>query len=122
MLRDYGRCRSRRSGFAIGYAGGYPVVPATQARSAMSKGFQDEWTTSARYLPVPEPGTLHHNPQLAATYRRILQSRAATSTRARLLIAGSSRRRSSLPAEDGWTAPASGMRCFAEADSAVAAT
>src|SRR5207302_10614621 len=35
--------------------------------------FRNEWTTSAAvYLPVPEPGTLHRNPQLAATYRRIL--------------------------------------------------
>jgi gamma-glutamyltranspeptidase/glutathione hydrolase len=25
------------------------------------------------YLPVPEPGTLHRNPQLGATYRRILE-------------------------------------------------
>src|SRR2546429_548654 len=35
--------------------------------------FRDEWTTSAAvYLPVPTPRTLHRNPQLAATYRRIL--------------------------------------------------
>jgi gamma-glutamyltranspeptidase/glutathione hydrolase len=77
MLRDYGTMPlADVLRFAIGYAeGGYPVVPAIAGAIRNVEGlFRDEWTTSAAvYLPVPEPGTLHHNPQLAATYRRILE-------------------------------------------------
>jgi gamma-glutamyltranspeptidase / glutathione hydrolase len=37
--------------------------------------FREDWTTSAEiYLPAPEPGTLHRNPQLADTYRRLAES------------------------------------------------
>jgi gamma-glutamyltranspeptidase / glutathione hydrolase len=60
---------------AIDYAEhGYPVLPsiagAIQSAEAL---FRDDWTTSAEtYLPVPEPGGLHRNPQLAETYRRVL--------------------------------------------------
>ena len=61
--------------FAIAYAeGGYPLLPAIVAaiRNVESL-FRDDWTPSAElYLPVGEPGTLHRNPRLAATYRRIL--------------------------------------------------
>jgi gamma-glutamyltranspeptidase/glutathione hydrolase len=76
MLRDYGTLPlDDVLRFAIGYAeGGYPMLPqiAGAIRNVESL-FRDEWTTSAAvYLPVPEPGTLHRNPQLAATYRRIL--------------------------------------------------
>jgi gamma-glutamyltranspeptidase/glutathione hydrolase len=76
MLRDYGTLPLRDVlRFAIGYAEeGYPMLPqiAGSIRNVESL-FRDEWTTSAAvYLPVPEPGTLHRNPQLAATYRRIL--------------------------------------------------
>jgi len=76
MLRDYGTLPlADVLRFAIGYAeGGYPMLPqiAGAIRNVESL-FRDEWTTSAAvYLPVPEPGTLHRNPQLAATYRRIL--------------------------------------------------
>ena len=76
MLRDYGTLPlADVLRFAIGYAeGGYPMLPqiAGAIRNVESL-FRDEWTTSAAvYLPVPQPGTLHRNPQLAATYRRIL--------------------------------------------------
>jgi gamma-glutamyltranspeptidase / glutathione hydrolase len=76
MLRDYGTLPlADVLRFAIGYAeDGYPMLPqiAGAIRNVESL-FRDEWTTSAAlYLPVPEPGTLHRNPQLAATYRRIL--------------------------------------------------
>ena len=76
MLRDYGTLPlADVLRFALGYAeGGYPMLPqiAGAIRNVESL-FGEEWTTSAAvYLPVPEPGTLHRNPQLAATYRRIL--------------------------------------------------
>src|SRR6185437_8174184 len=45
------------------------------------------------YLPAPEPGTLHRNPALAETYRRILaEAEAASSDRDSQLAA----------AHDGW--------------------
>jgi gamma-glutamyltranspeptidase/glutathione hydrolase len=60
---------------AIGYAeSGYPVVPGiTRSIARMEQVFRDEWPASAElYLPVPEPGTLFRNRELAATYRRVL--------------------------------------------------
>jgi gamma-glutamyltranspeptidase/glutathione hydrolase len=76
MLRDYGTLPlADVLRFAIGYAeDGYPMLPQIAgAIRNVEPLFRDEWTTSAAvYLPVPEPGTLHRNPQLAATYRRIL--------------------------------------------------
>ena len=76
MLRDHGTLSLEDVlRFAIGYAeGGYPVLPKIAgAIRGVEQLFRDEWTTSAEvYLPLPEPGTLHRNPQLAATYRRIL--------------------------------------------------
>jgi gamma-glutamyltranspeptidase/glutathione hydrolase len=76
MLRDYGTLPLRDVlRFAIDYAeGGCPTHPET---AGVIRGveplFREEWTTSADvYLPVPQPGTLHRNPALAATYRRIL--------------------------------------------------
>jgi gamma-glutamyltranspeptidase / glutathione hydrolase len=60
--------------YAIHYAEhGYPVVPQIAgAIRNVERLFRDDWTTSAEvYLPVAEPGTLHRNPQLAATYRRL---------------------------------------------------
>ncbi len=76
MLRDHGTLPLRDVlRFAIGYAeDGYPLLPQIAgAIRNVEQLFRDEWTTSAEvYLPVPEPGTLHRNPQLAATYRRIL--------------------------------------------------
>jgi gamma-glutamyltranspeptidase/glutathione hydrolase len=71
--------------FAIGYAeDGYPMLPAiARGIRNVESLFRDEWTTSAAiYLPVAQPGTLHRNPQLAATYRRILdEAEAQTSDR-----------------------------------------
>ena len=76
MLRDYGTLPlADVLRFAIGYAeNGYPVVPPIAgAIRNVERLFRDDWTTSAEvYLPVPVPGTLHRNPRLAATYRRIV--------------------------------------------------
>jgi gamma-glutamyltranspeptidase/glutathione hydrolase len=76
MLRDYGSLPlADVLRFAIGYAeDGYPMLPQIAgAIRNVEALFRDDWTTSADvYLPVPEPGTLHRNPRLAATYRRIL--------------------------------------------------
>ena len=77
MLRDYGTMELRDVlRFAIDYAdNGYPVIPqiAGAIRNVESL-FRDEWTTSADiYLPVAQPGTLHRNPQLAETYRRLAE-------------------------------------------------
>jgi gamma-glutamyltranspeptidase / glutathione hydrolase len=76
MLRDYGSLPlADVLRFAIGYAeDGYPMLPQIAgAIRNVEALFRDDWTTSAAvYLPVPEPGKLHRNPQLAATYRRIL--------------------------------------------------
>jgi gamma-glutamyltranspeptidase/glutathione hydrolase len=84
MLRDHGTLSLRDVlRFAIGYADdGYPVIPqiAGAIRNVESL-FRDEWTTSAEvYLPVSQPGTLHRNPRLAATYRRILDEAEASSS------------------------------------------
>jgi gamma-glutamyltranspeptidase/glutathione hydrolase len=77
MLRDHGTLSlADVLRFAIDYAeGGYPVLPKIAgAIRGVEPLFRDEWTSSAAvYLPVPEPGTLHRNPQLGATYRRILE-------------------------------------------------
>ena len=86
LLRDYGTLPLRDVlRFAIGYAqDGYPSLPAiTGAIRNVESLFRDEWTTSAEvYLPVPTPGALHRNLQLAATYRRILdEAEARTSDR-----------------------------------------
>jgi gamma-glutamyltranspeptidase / glutathione hydrolase len=76
MLRDYGTLGlGDVLRFAIDYAEhGYPVVPAIgRAIGNVEQLFRTDWTTSAEvYLPVPAGGTLHRNPALAATYRRIL--------------------------------------------------
>jgi gamma-glutamyltranspeptidase / glutathione hydrolase len=76
MLRDYGTLPlADVLRFAIEYAEhGYPVVsPIARAIRNVEGLFRDDWTTSADvYLPVPVPGTLHRNPWLAATYRRII--------------------------------------------------
>src|SRR5215218_5227744 len=60
---------------ALGYAeGGYPVVPGISRKIAeLEQLFRTEWPGSARlYLPVPEPGGLFRNRDLAATYLRVL--------------------------------------------------
>jgi gamma-glutamyltranspeptidase/glutathione hydrolase len=68
--------------FAIGYAQrGYPLVPRIPAAiTAVQPLFETEWKTSAAvYLPggnVPLPGSLFTNPDLAATYARIVADSA----------------------------------------------
>jgi gamma-glutamyltranspeptidase/glutathione hydrolase len=69
-------------GPAIGYAEhGFPVVPQMSGTIAsVQELFLTEWTTSARtWLPdgVPAPGTRFCNPDLAGTYRRILDEAQA---------------------------------------------
>lgn len=64
--------------FAIGYAArGYPLVPGiVRTIGSVAELFREEWTESARiYLPGGRPpaiGTLFRNPDLAATYSRIV--------------------------------------------------
>jgi gamma-glutamyltranspeptidase/glutathione hydrolase len=75
MLREYGTMPFHEvAHFAIHYAeDGYPLLPSTaETIRGMEQIFRDDWTTSAEvYLPIAEPGTLHRNPQLAETYRRL---------------------------------------------------
>jgi gamma-glutamyltranspeptidase/glutathione hydrolase len=84
MLRDHGTITLREAlRFAIGYAeDGYPVIAQiVRGIENVESLFRDEWTTSAElYLPVPEAGTLHRNPQLAATYRRVVEEAEARSS------------------------------------------
>jgi gamma-glutamyltranspeptidase / glutathione hydrolase len=60
--------------FAIGYADdGYPVVPGITVTIERVEPLLREWPASADlYLPAPQPGTTFRNPQLAATWRRLL--------------------------------------------------
>jgi gamma-glutamyltranspeptidase/glutathione hydrolase len=76
--------------FAIGYAdGGYPVVPGITFTIERSEPLLRDWPGSAAlYLPAPRPGSTFRNPQLAATWRRLLDesrggSREAEIERAR---------------------------------------
>jgi gamma-glutamyltranspeptidase/glutathione hydrolase len=78
LLREHGTMElADVLGYAIHYAEhGYPVLPqiASTIRS-VERLFRDDWTTSAElYLPVPQVGSLHRNPQLAQTYRRLLEA------------------------------------------------
>ncbi|MDH6590214.1 gamma-glutamyltranspeptidase/glutathione hydrolase [Variovorax sp. TBS-050B] len=65
---------------AIGYArDGFPLVPrAVQAIVAVQALFREHWPSSAAvWLPgdrVPAPGALFRQPQLAATYERLVQT------------------------------------------------
>ena len=78
LLREYGTMPLHEVlHFAIHYAeDGYPVLASTvETIRGMEQVFRDDWTTSAEiYLPLPEAGTLHRNPQLAETYRRLAAS------------------------------------------------
>jgi gamma-glutamyltranspeptidase / glutathione hydrolase len=78
MLRDFGTMPlAEVMRFAIDYAeNGYPVLPAiARAIRNVESLFRDEWTTSADvYLSALEAGTLHRNPRLAETYRRLAAS------------------------------------------------
>lgn len=89
LLRDHGTLRLRDAlEDAIGYAeNGYPVVEKiTGTISKVANLFSTEWTTSADLWlsngKPPQPGTIHTNKKLAATYRRILaEAEAASSDR-----------------------------------------
>jgi gamma-glutamyltranspeptidase/glutathione hydrolase len=60
--------------FAIGYAEhGYPVVAGITMTIERVEPLLREWPSSADlYLPAPRPGTTFRNPQLAATWARLL--------------------------------------------------
>jgi gamma-glutamyltranspeptidase/glutathione hydrolase len=60
--------------FAIGYAErGYPVVAGITLTIERVEPLLREWPGSAElYLPAPRPGTNFRNPQLAATWTRLL--------------------------------------------------
>ena len=86
LLRDHGVTRLRDVlSYAIEYAGGgYPLVPAISgAIAGVAEMFRGHWPSSAEvYLPggkVPAAGTRFSNPQLAATYQRILDEAEAAS-------------------------------------------
>jgi gamma-glutamyltranspeptidase / glutathione hydrolase len=86
LLREYGTFRLRDvMDYAIGYAArGYPMVPAISwGIASVAELFRDYWPSSAEvYLPggaVPAPGSLFANPDLAATYQRILHEAEAAS-------------------------------------------
>jgi gamma-glutamyltranspeptidase / glutathione hydrolase len=83
LLREYGTLPLNDVlHFAISYAEeGYPAVaPIGDAIRVVERLFLDDWTTCGEiYLPAPEAGTLHRNPALAATYRRILSEAEAVS-------------------------------------------
>jgi gamma-glutamyltranspeptidase / glutathione hydrolase len=66
--------------FAIGYAErGYPVIPGITMVIEKVEPLLREWPGSARlYLPAPRPGTTFRNPQLAATWRRLLEESGGT--------------------------------------------
>lgn len=79
LLRDYGtKSVAEVLDAAIGYAEhGWPLLFGTAARIVtMERLFREDWPTSAAvYLrngPPPTAGTVHHNPSLASTYRRIV--------------------------------------------------
>ncbi|HEY0716663.1 MAG TPA: gamma-glutamyltransferase family protein [Streptosporangiaceae bacterium] len=86
LLRDHGVARLRDVlGYAIGYAGGgYPLIASiSDAIAGMAGMFREHWPSSAGvYLPggePPAPGARFSNPQLAATYQRLLDEAEAAS-------------------------------------------
>jgi gamma-glutamyltranspeptidase/glutathione hydrolase len=79
LLRDHGSLSLREVlEPAIHYAeAGHPMLPRVSATIAgLADFFREEWPTSAAtWLPgnaVPQPGALFANPDLAATWRRLL--------------------------------------------------
>jgi gamma-glutamyltranspeptidase / glutathione hydrolase len=84
LLRDFGTLELEDVlGYAVGYAeDGFPVVPGITATIEQTQELLAGWPASAAlYLPAPRPGTLFRNPQLAATYRRILAESHGVPTR-----------------------------------------
>ena len=75
LLRDFGTWRlADVLEYAIGYAEhGYPLVERIAATIGANRELLESWPGSAElYLPAPTPGALFRNPELAATYRRIV--------------------------------------------------
>ena len=66
--------------YAIGYAEhGYPVVAGITRTIEHTEALLRDWPGSASlYLPAPRPGTTFRNPQLAATWRRVLAESGGT--------------------------------------------
>jgi gamma-glutamyltranspeptidase / glutathione hydrolase len=66
--------------FAIGYAEhGYPVIPGITMTIQRVAPLLEQWPGSAElYLPAPRPGSTFRNPQLAATWRRVLAESGGT--------------------------------------------
>ena len=86
LLRDYGVLRLRDVvEYAIYYAEtGYPLVPRiSQTIYPVREFFQREWPSSAAAWlkdgKVPMPGTVFANPDIARTYRRIIDEAEAAS-------------------------------------------
>jgi gamma-glutamyltranspeptidase/glutathione hydrolase len=84
VLRDFGTLPpSEVMRFAIHYAErGFPLLPDIARTIAdVEDLLRDEWPSSAALWlergRAPRPGTLWHNPALAATYRRLLAEAAA---------------------------------------------
>ncbi|MHB8587475.1 MAG: gamma-glutamyltransferase family protein [Candidatus Dormibacteraceae bacterium] len=79
LLRDHGTWRLKEAmRFAIDYAGdGFPLVPRIADTIAMVEGlFREHWPASAAvYLRdgLPAPGSRFRNPDLAATYSRLVR-------------------------------------------------
>jgi gamma-glutamyltranspeptidase / glutathione hydrolase len=87
LLGEFGTLRlSEVMRYAIGYAGdGYPLLPRiSDTIRGVESLFRDEWPSSARvYLRgsgVPKPGILFSNPDLAVTYRRVLEEAESRSS------------------------------------------
>ena len=75
LLEEFGTWRlGDVLAFAIGYAErGYPVVAGMTFTIEKVEELLREWpATAALYLPAPRPGTTFRNPQLAATWTRLL--------------------------------------------------
>jgi gamma-glutamyltranspeptidase/glutathione hydrolase len=66
--------------FALDYAeNGYPVAAGITATIERVEPLLRGWPGSASlYLPAPRPGTTFRNPQLAATWRRVLDESGGT--------------------------------------------
>ncbi|MGI8697439.1 MAG: gamma-glutamyltransferase family protein, partial [Mycobacteriales bacterium] len=84
LLRDHGTLPLHRvMRFALGYAGaGHPLTPRVAATiAAVAEHFRTSWPTSARLWcragSVPAAGEVVTNPDLAATYQRLLDEAAA---------------------------------------------
>jgi gamma-glutamyltranspeptidase / glutathione hydrolase len=75
LLEEFGTWRLEDVlAFAIGYAErGYPIVAGITMTIERIEPLLREWPASAAlYLPAPQPGTTFRNPQLAATWTRLL--------------------------------------------------